>query len=111
MNELMPCTRHVCQTDLRSLTLGEQSALTNAINGKTIPGLRHSLLPNTVWAWSHTFFNVGPTKDMVLHHANCTTNPESTVADKLYQMDVIRLKHAWLQHGIIKVRRSRTYGN
>ena len=92
----------VCQADLRSLSVGEQTALIDAINRKIVPGLRYSILPYTVWAWSHTFFNVGPTKDMVLHHANCTTNPESTVADKLYQMDVVRLQHAWLQHGIIR---------
>jgi hypothetical protein len=39
---------------------------------------------------------------MVLHHANCTTNPETTLADKLHQMDVVRLQHAWLQYGIIR---------
>jgi hypothetical protein len=90
-----------CELDLISLQ-GDQQALADLINRKTVPGLRYSILPYTVWAWSHTFFNVGPTKDMVLHHANCTTNPETTLADKLYQMDVVRLQHAWLQHGIIR---------
>ena len=93
--------KHACEMDLISLQ-GDQQALADLINRRIVPGLRYSILPYTVWAWSHTFFNVGPTKDMVLHHANCTTNPETTLADKLYQMDVIRLKHAWLQHGIIR---------
>jgi hypothetical protein len=93
--------KHACELDLISLQ-GDQQALADLINRKIVPGLRYSILPYTVWAWSHTFFNVGPTKDMVLHHANCTTNPETTLADKLYQMDVVRLKHAWLQHGIIR---------
>jgi hypothetical protein len=92
----------VCQLDLPSLNLGDQSALIDMINHKIVPGLRHSILPYTVWAWSHTLFNVGPTRDMVLHHANCTTNPETTVADKLRQMDVVRLTYAWLQHGIVR---------
>ena len=92
----------VCQLDLPSLNLGDQSALIDIINRKIIPGLRHSILPYTVWAWSHTLFNVGPTRDMVLHHANCTTNPEATVADKLRQMDVVRMTYAWLQHGIVR---------
>ena len=93
--------KYACELDLISLQ-GDQQALADVINRKTVPGLRYSILPYTVWAWSHTFFNVGPTKDMVLHHANCTTNPETTLADKLYQMDVVRLQHAWLQHGIIR---------
>lgn len=93
--------KHACELDLISLQ-GDQQALADLINRKIVAGLRYSILPYTVWAWSHTFFNVGPTKDMVLHHANCTTNPETTLADKLYQMDVVRLQHAWLQHGIIR---------
>lgn len=93
--------KQVCELDLVSLK-GDQSALVDLINRKTVPGLRYSILPYTVWAWSHTFFNVGPTRQMVLHHANCTTNPETTLADKLYQMDVVRLQHAWLQYGIIR---------
>jgi nucleotide-diphospho-sugar transferase len=92
----------VCQLDLPRLHLGDQSALIDLINRKVIPGLRYSILPYTVWAWSHTLFNVGPTRDMVLHHANCTTNPETTIVDKLRQMDVIRLQHAWLQYEIIR---------
>jgi hypothetical protein len=91
--------KHACELDLISLQ-GDQQALADLINRKVVPGLRYSILPYTVWAWSHTFFNVGPTKQMVLHHANCTTNPDTTLADKLYQMDVIRLKHAWLQYGV-----------
>lgn len=90
-----------CELDLISLQ-GDQQALADLINRKIVPGLRYSILPCTVWAWSHTFFNVGPTKDMVLHHANCTTNPATTLADKLYQMDVVRLQYAWLQHDIIR---------
>jgi hypothetical protein len=93
--------KQVCESDLAS-SKGDQSALVELINRKAVPGLRHSILPYTVWAWSHTFFNVGPTRQMVLHHANCTTNPETTLADKLYQMDVVRLQHAWLQCGIIR---------
>lgn len=92
----------VCQLDLPRLHLGDQSALIDIIDRQTIPGLRHSILPYTVWAWSHTLFNVGPAKDMVLHHANCTTNPETTIADKLRQMDIVRLMHAWLQYGIVR---------
>lgn len=92
----------VCQLDLRSLKLGDQSALVDLINRNIVPGLRHSILPHTVWAWSHTLFNVWPTREMVLHHANCTTNPETTIADKLHQMDVVRLQHAWLQYGITR---------
>lgn len=92
---------HACELDLISLQ-GDQQALADLINRKIVPGLRYSILPYTVWAWSHTFFNVGPTKEMVLHHANCTTNPETTLADKLRQMDVIRLTYAWLQYGIVR---------
>lgn len=90
----------VCQSDLRSLKLGDQSALVDLVSRNIVPELRHSILPYTVWAWSHTLFNVWPTRHMVLHHANCTTNPETTIANKLHQMDVIRLRHAWLQYGI-----------
>lgn len=93
--------KHACELDLISLQ-GDQQALADLINRKIVPELRYSILPYTVWAWSHTFFNVGPTRQMVLHHANCTTNPETTLADKLYQMDVVRLQHAWLQYGIIR---------
>lgn len=93
--------KHACELDLISLQ-GDQQALADLINRKTVTGLRYSILPYTVWAWSHTFFNVGPTRQMVLHHANCTTNPETTLADKLYQMDIVRLQHAWLQYDIVR---------
>ncbi|MCB1129857.1 MAG: hypothetical protein KDN05_01935 [Verrucomicrobiae bacterium] len=49
--------------------------------------IRHSHLPHSFWAWSHGSGTL--TKDIVLHHANCTVGKDSLV-EKVVQLDHVR---------------------
>jgi hypothetical protein len=87
----------ISRMDFEKMPFGDQSAA-NQLLREDSNNLKWGVFPSQIWARSH---GCAPTSDIVLHHANCT----SDTAKKIKQLKLIRqmvLAKPWSLYWIYK---------
>lgn len=76
--------RAMCESDLLSEPLPDQDWFNRHLDDFPIV---HAPLPPEIWAWSHGRETI--TREIALHHANCTCSGDS-INEKLHQLEMVR---------------------
>lgn len=83
---------HASKEKMEEMKHVDQTAINNVLKGNCV-NIKWDILPQQFWAMSH---RTAPPKDIVIHHANCTTpivrggKKVGSIQLKLKQMEMVR---------------------